>query len=68
MRYADHYYTVRDGSGFACGICRSGLTVLHLVPGTVINEENADLIVLNLNRLLEHDREVRSRQRKGGAK
>jgi len=39
----------RDEYGFAVAVSCDGVYVLHLVPGTERNEENADIIVRALN-------------------
>jgi hypothetical protein len=44
------YKVERDDHGFAQAISRDGQWIIHLVPGTEFNEQNADTIVAELNR------------------
>lgn len=44
------YKVERDDHGFAQAISRDGQWIIHLVPGTEFNEQNADALVAELNR------------------
>lgn len=44
------YKVERDQHGFAQAISRNGQWIIHLVPGTMFNEQNADEVVAELNR------------------
>lgn len=44
------YKIERDQNGFAQAISCDGHLIIHLIPGTVLNEKNADALIDDLNR------------------